>query len=288
MSEGEYKITDVRGKFLQAVKDGRKLSDADWISGRILLSNKRLVLAGNSGKRTIPLSKFTSVSGRYDVNQTVARVSDYVSLEFERSVVLVSTNDGTEEFEKDVYGALLNQRTVMVKHPAVKGGVVQNVEWEQARLKVDVDELAIAAASGQFVRVDLNDVGSVDAGRRTVVDETKTILEVEHTEGDASVRTYLSGTPRECSLLESLLRKGEDRSSMAVELSETEKRVLMALYSGVSSFEIPDFLGMDVDRVEEIFDRLVELDVLEAVRTRTEVSLKARGRNIASESINEE
>lgn len=288
MSEGEHKIADMRGQFLQAVKDGRKLTDANWISGRILLSNKRLVLAGNSGKRTVPLSDITGVSGRYDVNQTVARVSDYVSLEFGKDVVLVSTGGETEVFEKDVYGALLDQRTILVKHPAVKGGVVQNVEWEQARLKVDVDELAIAAASGQFVRIDLNDIGTVDVGRRTVVDETKPILEVEHTEEEASVRTYLSGTPRQCSLLESLLRKGEAKSEMSVDLSQTEKRVLMALYSGVSSFEIPDFLDMDIDRVEEIFQHLIELEILEAVRTRTEVSLKTRGRNIASESISEE
>ncbi len=66
-----------------------------------------------------------------------------------------------------------------------------------------------------------------------------------------------------------------------------EKEVLMALYTGVSSFEIPDFLGMDVDRVEEIFERLIELDVLKEVRKRREVSLKTRGRNIASESISE-
>jgi helix-turn-helix protein len=61
----------------------------------------------------------------------------------------------------------------------------------------------------------------------------------------------------------------------------------MALYTGVSSFEIPDFLGMDVDKVEEIFERLIELDVLEEVRKRREVSLKTRGRNIASQSIND-
>jgi helix-turn-helix protein len=79
-----------------------------------------------------------------------------------------------------------------------------------------------------------------------------------------------------------------DQASGSVDLSETEKRVLMGLYSGVSPFEIPDFLGMDVDEVEEIFERLIELDVLEEVRVRREVALKTRGRNIASEVINEE
>jgi hypothetical protein len=60
----------------------------------------------------------------------------------------------------------------------------------------------------------------------------------------------------------------------------------MALYSGVSSFEVPEFLDMDPDEVEEIYERLIELDVLQEVRIRREVALKPRGRNIASESMN--
>lgn len=288
MSEGEYKIADTQGKFLQAMKDGRKLNDADWTNGRILLSNKRIVLAGNEGKQTIPLSKISGLSGRYDVNQSIARVTNYVSIEFGKNVVLVSAMAETETLETDLYSALLDQIVVLAKHPAVKGGVVQNAEWERTRIKIDVGEVNMAVANGTFVQIELDDVGSVDIEKRTVEDETETVLEVEHTEEGASVKTYISGESRHCSLLESLLRSGEEQSETAAELNETEKRVLMALYSGVSSFEIPDFLGMDIDTVEEIFDRLIELDVLEEVRKRREVSLKTRGRNIASESINEE
>ncbi|WP_049970237.1 CheF family chemotaxis protein [Haladaptatus cibarius] len=287
MSESEYKITDTRGKFLQAMKSGQKLKDAAWTSGRILLSNKRLILAGNEGKRTIPLSKIDGVTGRYDVNQSVASVSDYISLEFEGDVFLISSQMEIEEFEAKLYGAMLNQSMILVKHPAVKGGVVQNTDWERARVKVDVGEVGIAVASGVFIQVELDDVGQVDTAKRTVEGESRTVLEVEHSEGTTSVQTYISGKGRRCALLGSLLQKGEQQSKTGAELSETEKEVLMALYTGVSSFEIPDFLGMDVDRVEEIFERLIELDVLDEVRKRREVSLKTRGRNIASESISE-
>ena len=288
MSQGEHKITDQRGKFLQAMKGGRKLKDADWTSGRILLSNKRLLLVGNDGKRAIPLSKIEAVSGRYDVNQTVARVSDYVSLRHDDDVLLLSVGEDTEQLETDLFGAMLDQRMVLAKHPAIKGGVIQSVDWEKARLKIEKGAVNIAIASGTFVQIELDDVGSIDVGKRTIDEETQTVLEVEHTEEDTSVQTYLSGKPRYCSLLESLLRKGAEQSKTAAEISQTEKRVLMALYSGVSSFEIPDFLGMEVDQVEEIFERLIELDVLEEVRKRREVTLMTRGRNIASESINEE
>jgi helix-turn-helix protein len=285
--EGEHKIADTQGKFLQVVKNGRKLNDPDWTSGRILLSNKRLVLAGSSGKRSIPLSDVKGLKGRYDVNQAVASVSDYLSVEFDNNVVLIGTSIDIEAFETDVYGALLNQEMILTQHPAVEGGVVQDTDWEKARVKIDEGLVNVAIASGTFVAIELDDIGSVERATRTVEGEQRTVLEVEHTQGDTSVQTYISGETRRCALLESLFLKGERKNEGGVELDEVEKEVLMALYSGVSSFEIPDFLGMDVDEVEAIFERLIELDVLEEVRKRREVSLKTRGRNIASESINE-
>lgn len=287
MSEGEYKITDTQGKFLQVVKKGRKLNDPDWTSGRILLSNKRLVLAGNQGKRSIPLSDIEGLEGRYDVNQAVASVSDYLSVEFGKNVVLLGPNVDIETFETDLYGALLDQEVILTKHPAVEGGVVQDTEWEKARVKIDEGMVNVAIASGTFVGIELDDIGSVERATRTVKGQQRTVLEVEHTQGDTSVQTYVSGQTRRCTLLESLFEKGQRKNEGGVELDEVEKEVLMALYSGVSPFEIPDFLAMDVDEVERIFERLIEVDVLEEVRKRREVSLKTRGRNIASESINE-
>jgi len=289
MSESEYKIADGAGKFLQAVKDGRRLKDAAWTNGRILLSNKRIVLAGNDGKRNLPLSGVASLSGRYDVNQTVAQVSDYVSIQMnDESVLLLSMGENTEDFEGKLYGALLDQTEMLVKHPAVKGGVVQDESFERARIKVEADQLSVAMSSGSFVSVELHDVGSAEAASLDVKGEKSPVLKVEHTVDDASVQTYFSSDSHTCSILESLLSKQARKSQGSVDLSETEKRVLMALYSGVSSFEIPDFLGMDVDEVESIFERLIEVDVLEEVRKRREVSMKTRGRNIASEAINEE
>jgi len=290
MSESEYKIADGSGKFLQAVKDGRRLKDAQWSKGRILLSNKRIVLAGNDGKRNLPLSEVQSLSGRYDVNQTVAEVGDYVSIRMStESVVLVSLGGNTETFENKLYGALLDQTELQVKHPAVEGGVVTDEEFERARIKVDEAELSVAMSNGSFVSVDLDDVGSAEAASLDVDGEKKPVLKVEHTvDQDTSVQTYFATDSHTASILESLLTKEAEKSQGSVELSETEKRVLMALYSGVSSFEIPDFLGMDVDEVEDIFERLIEVDVLEEVRKRREVTMKTRGRNIASEAINEE
>lgn len=287
MSEGETKLADTQGKFARVVKQGRKLNDVEWQSGRILLSNKRMVLVSSDGKRTIPLSDLDGLKGRLDVNQAIARVSGYVSLQVDRDVTLVAPND-TESFKEKLFGALLNQQVVLTKHPAVEGGVVQDAGWQKGRLKVGDDAVELAIADGQFVEIDLDDIGTIEESERQVMDKERVVLEVEHTKDDGtSVQTYLSGTRRTCSFLRSLLREGEQRAEVNADLSEREREVLMALYSGVSPFEIPNFVDMDVEKVEEVYDRLIELDILEEVRVRKEVQLKARGRNIASSAMDE-
>ncbi|WP_336001648.1 CheF family chemotaxis protein [Halorientalis halophila] len=287
MSEGESKLADAQGKFARVVKDGRKLNDIEWQSGRIILSNKRLVLVSNDGKRTIALSKIDGLKGRVDVNQAIARVSGYVSLQVGKDVTLVAPND-TETFKNKLYGALLNQEVILAKHPAVEGGVVQDTKWKKGRLKVAEEGVELAVSDGQFVEIPLDDIGGIDEGTRTVMGNERLVLEVEHTEdGDTSVQTHISGTRRHTVFLRSLLREGEQRAEVNADLSEREHEVLMALYSGVSPFEIPSFVDMDVDRVEEVYERLIELDILEEVRTRKEVRLKARGRHIAGDVMDD-
>lgn len=287
MQQGEHKISDTRGRFARVITHDRELNDAAWTTGRILLSNRRLVLAGTGGKRTIGLAEIDAIGGRYDVNQRIAGVSDYVSLELGDDVLLVAAADH-EEFELDLYGALLDQAVVLTRHPAIAGGVVQNTDWEKARLKVDDDALLMATVSGAFVEIDLDDIGGTHRGTRTIIDETRPVVEVEHSDADTSVQTYISADDRVCTIISALLSRGEDRSRTAVDLDATDKQVLMALYSGVSPFDIPDFLGVDVDEVEALFENLVELNIVEEVRVRREVALNARGRAIASDVITEQ
>lgn len=287
MSEGEHKLADTKGKFAQVVKNERKLSDAAWTAGRIILSNRRLVLAGSGGKRQLPLSEIEGIGGRFDLNQEIARVSDYIALRLGDGVVLVAPKD-RETFDTKLFRALLDREMVLAKHPAVEGGVVQDTEWHKSRLKVEEESLALAMADGTFVEMELDEVGQVDESERTVIDEKRQVVEVAHVEDGTSVQTYVAGPPRRCSFVETLLGRGAERNQASLDLSETEKEVLMALYSGVSPFEIPEFVGMDVETVEETFDRLVDLEVLEEVRKRREVTLTTRGRNLASESISEQ
>ena len=287
MSEGEYKIADTKGRFAMAVKDGRQLNDVSWSEGRILLSNRRLILAGNEGKKTIALSDITGLGGREDASTAIASVSNYLSLRIDEDVMLIATSDH-DEFKTAFFKAMLDENIVKVKHPAVEGGVVTDEQWEKARLKVEQESIATALESGKFVELELEEISEINTERRDMGGNERAVVQVSHVEGATSVETHVTGKERDCKFVKSFLKEGERRSEANVELDSSEKEVLMALYSGVSPFEIPAFVGQDVEDVEETFERLIELDIVDEVRTRREVTLNSRGRNIASEAMNEQ
>lgn len=288
MSEREQQIADTQGRFLRIIEDGTQVTEPRWSNARILLSNRRIVFVGRGGKRTIPLDSIDSIKGSDETNRTVASVSNYTSLRTGEDVLLVSARDHAS-FEIGLSSAILAEEQILLRHPAVRGGVVQETEWQTARVKPDDNDTVRAATTeGSFVEIEIGDVGTVEIAERTVRGDTRKVIEVEHTQGGTSVESHFTGTARSCSLLLAIFGRGPAQNRGEIELDGEKKQVLMALYSGVSPFEIPEFTGVDVEVVEETYEELIELDVLAEVRKRREVELTPRGRNLASKAISDE
>jgi helix-turn-helix protein len=286
-SSSETKILDTRGKFLHAVKNGHEMTDAEWQQCRVLMTNERVVLAADE-KISIPLADIDEMGERLDVNQAAAAESDYATLYIDDDVLLVTTPDQTA-LQRKFYTAILNGAVIFVKHPAVVGGVVQGNEWQRGRLKVDDDAVHMILEDGQKFVIERDDIGGFETDRSEIAGEERSVIEVEHTDDeDRSVQTHLSGRQHHISVLRQLLEEGAKRNRADLDLSSTEQRVIMALYSGVSPFAISEFVGIDVEQVEQIYDRLIELDVVEVVRERKEVGLTARGRKVAGEAMGEQ
>mgnify|MGYP000132657701 CR=1 FL=1 len=284
MSEGERKLMDDRGQYLQAATDGRDIQDADWTQCRIVLTTKRIVLIADE-KQVIPLTDVDDVGGRFDVNQNAAGVANYVTLHIDDDVMLLRAPE-QEAFETDLYRAFLDNTLIYVQHPAVKGGVVQGTEWQRAKVKLTDEAIKLAVADGQYVTIGRNDIGDVETDERTVDGAERRIFEVEHTDSeDRSVETHITGEGQQITILEAILEEGVERNRANLDLSPTEQQIVMALHTGVSPFDLPDFVDEDVTEIEEIFDRLIELDVIETIRERTEVEMTSRGRQVASEEM---
>jgi helix-turn-helix protein len=283
----EKKIEDTQGQYLHAVKNGREINDATWQQCRVILTDERIVLVAD-GKIAVPLTEIDEMGGRYDVNDQAASETNYSTLHVGDDILLVTTSDH-ETFETNFYRAFLDGAVVYVKHPAVVGGVIQGAEWQRGRLKVTKETVRMVLEDGQKFVIDRSDIGEMEIDQRQVAGEQRSVIEVEHSDDDGtSMETYLSGREHHLSVLKQLLEEGAERNRADLDLDPIERRVVMALYSGVSPFAISDFVGIDVEKVEEIYDQLLELEVIEVVRERKEVSLTAQGRKVAGEAMGEQ
>jgi len=287
MSNTEKKIEDTQGKYLHAIKNGRELTDAEWQNCRILLTTERLMIITGS-KITMPLEKIDVLDERVDVNRNAASESYYTAVDFGDDVLLVTTSD-YQGFRTNFFRAILDGAVIYVKHPAVVGGVIQGSEWQRGRLTVSDDSARMVLEDGQKFVIERDDIGEMETDQQEVAGEERSVIEVEHTDQEGtSLQTYLSGLQYHISGLKQLLEEGAERNRADLDLTPTEQRVVMALYSGVSPFAISEFVGTDVEKVETIYDELIELDVIEVVRQRKEVSLTPQGRTIAGEAMGEQ
>ncbi len=236
MSKSEQKLADVTGS--------SRRSSATGASCRIRTGRT----AGSSleqadgdrrqrGKETVPLSKIQSIRGRYDVNQAIAKVSNYISINYGQNVYLISMEE-VDTFELELQKAILDGEIVLIKHPAVKGGVVQDLVAEGSRQ----DQPGSRELRGRG-----RQTGPDRGRRRRYRRERRADGPLERAAGDRSrahggglsVQTYL-GSPQNCAILKSVLDRGR-RKRLADRSLGKEEEVLMAIYSGVSPFEVPEF-----------------------------------------------
>ncbi len=287
MSEGEQKLVDTAGDYLYAVKSGEPLEDASWRSCRVLLTSERLVVSTNGGKQAIPHSRITLLDDE-SVLPDAHRDAAATALRIGSNVILVDAQQ-VDSFEVEFCRAALHDAVILAKHPAKVGGVVRDsASWSKARFRLDDETISLGLPSNETVTFPIDDVGTIQTDSQRVMGEQRTVVEVEHTDQQGrSVETHFSGTDWHSTALEGLLTAAIEARESSYELSEIESQVLMALYSGVSPFEMSDFVGIDVDEVEEVYQKLLDVGAVDKVRERTEVSLNAHGRNLASEAMNE-
>jgi helix-turn-helix protein len=289
MSEGEQKLVDTQGDYLYAVKDGEPLPDAQWRSCRIVVTDERLVLSTSSNRQAIPHSKILVPDDDEDLIPDGLDAPNATPLKIGSNVILVDAQE-MSDFESEYCRAALHDEVILVKYPAIVGGVVQEeASWSKARFRLDDDEIVLGLPDNERVRFPIDDVGTVDTATEHVAGEQREVVKVEHTdEEDRSVETHFSGVVWHPRALATLLQNTIERRQDEYELDDMENQVLMALYSGVSPFEMADFVGTDVEEVEEIYQTLLDAGAVDKVRKRTEVSLNAKGRNLASEAMNEQ
>lgn len=263
---------------------------AEPVRGRVLLSERRLVLAHGDGKVTVPVSNVFDVAVG-DVPQAVSEFfDDTVTVGYRddgdrRAVFIEAEKGAVDRFSRLLYKVILDGTTVAVAHPTRVGGRVTDADAVRARVRLRADGVTCHCEDGR-VDVDLDEVVHFERERRTVDGTSRQVISLRHLDGGRTVTTELSLPSRDrLNVLGRYLRReyGDLIAEVRdVELSRDEKEVLVGIYSGGSGVDLAGLLGIEPGRLSMVLNRLVEKGL---IVDGEETSLTATGRIAVSDRI---
>lgn len=257
----ESTIADFVARFLPDSNRG-----AEPTKGRVVLSQKRLVLASGEGRTTIPLGDvFDVVVGHVPVGLTDF-FDDTVAIAYvrgeERVTAIVEADGETiTRFRTVLFKALLQGASVSVRHPAQVGGRRTGAAARTGELRLEEAAVRLAGLD-EPVRIELSAVTYFRRIERTIDGESRPALEVQFTESGRTVTSEIvMNTPRRMNLLGRYLRL--EYSNLAAEirdldLPEREIEILTAVYSGAGRGSLSGVLDVEPSSVTMLLNSLEE------------------------------
>jgi helix-turn-helix protein len=278
----ESVIADFVAKF-----NSDRLRRADPIKGRILLSEKRLVLAVNDNdKLTIPLNSIFDIAVGHVPEELDGFFDATVTVAFERNdrqfVAVIEDDDETvQKFSNVLFKAILNGIQMTIKHPARVGGRVMDTEFEPAKLFLKPRKVEFKNPD-RIVEVKLSAVTEFSREEREIAGAKRPVLEVRHMpQGESLLTQVATDSSRKMSILGRYLRleysdlMGELKD---IELSKDEKEILVAIYSGAGGegMSLPQILGKDPSKVTLMLNTLEEDELVVDSADRTKLTPKGQ------------
>lgn len=236
------------------------------VRGRVLLSRKRLVLAYDGGKTTVPLSSVFDVTVGFVPNELNAFFHDTVTVAFDeqgqkRAAVIEGKGETIDRFAHILFRVLLNETTVTVTHPASVGGRVTGADPQQARLSVKKGAVQLSGQIDSFT-IDLSAVTDIQRTTRNVDGSQQPVLEISHVD-DGSTLVSIVAVPsgRKTNIFGRFVRlEYSDIREEIRELSHTEEEVeiLVTLYSTGGSESLASLLDIDPTQMTMLLNSLRE------------------------------
>lgn len=262
-------IADFVGKFNTEV-----MATTEPVKGRVLLSQKRLVLAANENdKFTIPLSSVFDIAVGHVPPDLGNFFDSSVTIAFERGgnryvAVVDAEDDKISKFSTVLFKAILNGTETSVKERARIGGRVMDEAFSTTRLYIENGTVEFRSADGSF-EVDLATVTDFRRTTREIAGSDRPTLTFRHMMDGTAVTTMAAmGSPRKMSILGRYLRLEysdlmEDLRD--IELTDDKTEILVAIYSAgdMQGMPLADIVGVGGSQVTMLLqeledDRLVQ------------------------------
>lgn len=267
----------------------------DPVRGRVLLSQRRLVLATEDAKTTVPLSSVFDIAVGTVPNDLRSFFSDTVTLAYSDgsardTAVVEGKPEDMERFTRVLFKALLRNVTVTVRHPAKVGGRVTDAPDRTASVTLSPGEIGFVDCADPFT-VDLSTVIDYERTDRTLGGKTRPTLVFRHVPETQTV-TSLATVPNERALnvlgRYIKLEYGDAMDEVeAFDPTEEQMEVLVSIYSAGGEAGIADLVTGDAATTSLILDSLREEGLV--VDAETGTALTRQGRMVVTtylESVN--
>ena len=265
------------------------------VTGRVLLSQRRLVIATDDGKETVPLSRVFDVVVGSVPGDLRSFFNDSVTIAYDgdgsrRSALVEGEPDDMDKFVRVLFKTLLRNVTVTVRHPAKVGGRVTDATDHRASVSVAPGEIRFGNCPEPFA-VDLSAVIDYERTDRTLGGTKRPALVFRHVIDERTV-TSIATVPNERALniLGRYIKIEYDEAMEDLDSfdpTEEQLEILVSIYSAGGEANIADVVTGDVTQTSMILDSLREADLVADGESGT--TLTRKGQMIVSsylESVN--
>jgi len=259
------------------------------VRGRVVMSKRRIVLATDEAKTTIPLNGVFDVQHDTAPGDLAEFFDDTVTVAYERDgekhvAVVEGAGSTVDKFVTLVFKGLLNDTTVYAKHPARRGGRVTDQSFQAGSLFLVPGAVELRGDVGG--RIDLSTVTHFERVEREVNGSNRQLLSVRHMGDAGAVTTELVlDSGRKMNLLGRYIRLKYTHLKQDlkdIELTEEEIEALVAIYSSGPNASLAAVLGVDASRVTMFLNDLIDKDL---VKDEEGIHLTSMGRAAVSEHI---
>ena len=256
---GESVVADFVGRVHTADVAGN-----EPVAGRVLLSQRRLVLATDEVKTTVPLSSVFDVAVGTVPSDLQSFFSDTVTVAYtdgdaRRTAVVEGNPEPMERFTTVLFKALLHDVTVAVRHPAKVGGRVTDAKDQRAAIKLGDGEMRFVGCPEPF-SIDLSTVVDYERLQRTLDGQTRPTLSVRHVpEGSPVTSLVTVSSERTLNVIGRYvkLEYGEVMEEVyELDPTEEELQILVTLYTADGEATVSDIVTGDATRASMVLEGL--------------------------------
>ena len=243
---------------------------AEPVTGRVVMSEKRVVIATPGTQRTIRISDIFDIAYGSAPSELRQFFEDTVTVaaknESGRHVALIEGADDTvRRFTELLFKAVINGTEVLVRHPARRGGRVTDASVRSATVYLRPG-MVLFKGDREFT-IEASTVSHFERQSRAIRGEDREVLSVRHTPEMESVTTEIAlDSSRRMNVLGRFLRTeySQLKEELAqLDISERETEAMVGLYSGGSDASLAGVLGMESNQVTMLLNSLVEKGLVE-------------------------